>query len=122
MYKILSTIIIITVRIIILKIFIYYDKILSPGKGRDFIPSELLTLGAVLCKAILIKELSEKKIYPLDDLIRETRLEFVNQWKKANSDFSSPVIFTDKSIDRKIRKSYCDVRIFAEKGYPKGKN
>ena len=51
----------------------------------------------------------------MDDLIRETRLEVVNQWEKANSDFSSPVIFTDKSIDRKIKKSYRDVQDICRK-------
>ena len=50
----------------------------------------------------------------MDDLIRETRLEVVNQWKKANSDFSSPVNFTDKSIDRKIKKCYCDAHDICE--------
>ena len=42
-------------------------------------------------------------------------MEVVKQWKKANSDFSSPVIFTDKSIDRKIKKSYSHVQDICRK-------
>ena len=84
-------------------------------------PSKFPTLGAVLHKAILMKDLSEKKIYQLDDLVKETRLEIVKQWQKANSNFSSQLVFTDKSIDRKIKKVYIDVGHLQKKVAPKRK-
>ena len=66
------------------------------------------TLGAVLCKAILIKKLSVKKIYRLDCMVKETRLDDVKQLKKENSDFSSPVTLKGKSLGKMIENVHND--------------
>ena len=70
----------------------------------------LPTLGAVLCKALLIKDSSEKKTYPLDYMVKKTKLEVVKHLKNENLNFSSPVTFKGKSIDRMMKNMHNDVK------------
>ena len=81
------------------------------GPGKDFLPTEVPTVRAVLQRGLLMQEENLHKdvprhLYPISELARDLVPLVVAQWEKSNMNFKPPVIYNYKSISRKIVKEW----------------
>ena len=80
------------------------------GSGKDFLPSEVPTLRAVIQKGILIREgvLVELGKAKTDvhskDIIAQLVPSIVAQWQISNAKFTPPVTIKEKSIRTKVER------------------
>ena len=78
------------------------------GPGKDFIPSEVPTLRAVIQQGILIKEellaKQDKKDVHVSELAVKLVPMIVAQWQKSNAKFCPPVTIQDLSIKQKVER------------------
>ena len=80
------------------------------GSGKDFLPSEVPTLRAVIQKGILIREgvLVELGKAKTDvhskDIIAQLVPSIVAQWQRSNAKFTPPVTIKEKSIRTKVER------------------
>ena len=80
------------------------------GSGKDFLPSEVLTLRAVIQKGIVIREgvlveLEKAKTeVHSKDIIAQLVPLIVAQWQIANAKFTPPVTIQEKSIRTKVER------------------
>ena len=78
------------------------------GEGKDFNSCEVPTFRAVMQRGILFQELKsikldiERKHYPVEDIAGDIAPLVIEQWRKANAKFSSPVVIETTSVVRKI--------------------
>ena len=78
------------------------------GPGKEFMPSELPTLRAVIQRRLLIKERLqlEQGTAKTDIQASETTVELVPliraQWHRSNAKFSQPVTINDNSLRIKV--------------------
>ena len=83
------------------------------GPGKPMSKTELPTLRASMQHGIYLQEIQllqqgvDRRNYPVSEMIKEIRQEVVACYQKANPQFKPPVIFTDKSIDRKLQVLLC---------------
>ena len=82
------------------------------GPGKEFLPSELPTLRAVLQFGIHLQDIKireeevKKNTYLKSELVKDMSLGVLVQWKKANHLFEPPVICTQKSLERRLEKEW----------------
>ena len=79
------------------------------GTGIDFIPSEVPTPRAIICKAILIQEDNlHNNIARTNHRIADISLELAQlilaQWQKSNVEFKPPVTRSERTIAEKVEK------------------
>ena len=80
------------------------------GSGKDFLPSEVPTLRAVIQKGILIREgvLVELGKAKTDvhskDIIAQLVPSIVAQWQISNAKFAPPVTIKEDSIRKKVER------------------
>ena len=81
--------------------------------------TELPTLRVVLRHGIylqekkLLEEGVDRRNYSIRQLSVDVTVEVVSCWQRANAQFRPPVIFQDKSIDRKIQVAWTALENFA---------
>ena len=85
------------------------------GTGREFLPSEVPTLRSVIRKGIFIQEENlhdnvTRNNYSIKEMALDLASEVCALWKKSNAQFEIPVIFTKKSVARKIVDKWEKVR------------
>ena len=85
------------------------------GPGKEFLPSEVPTLRAVIQQGILIKEralieqgASKREIH-LSEVVYQVVPLIVQQWQKSNARFQPPVIIKEKSIINKVMRLWSRV-------------
>ncbi|KAK8374322.1 hypothetical protein O3P69_011013 [Scylla paramamosain] len=77
--------------------------------GEPMTHTELPTLRSILKHGIYIQEKKlmeedvDRRNYSISKLVKDVRVEVVNCLQRANSQFSPPVIITDKYTERKIQ-------------------
>ena len=80
------------------------------GSGKDFLPSEVPTLRAVIQKGIVIREgvlveLEKAKTeVHSKDIIAQLVPLIVAQWQISNAKFTPPVTIKEKSIRTKVER------------------
>ncbi|XP_043213832.1 N-alpha-acetyltransferase 35, NatC auxiliary subunit-like isoform X2 [Amphibalanus amphitrite] len=80
------------------------------GGGKEFDPSELPTLRAVIQKGILVKqklmieEETAKQKIERGDILKTVVPLILGQWHKANAKFCPPVIIKEKSLAVRIER------------------
>ena len=78
------------------------------GPGKEFVPSEVPTLRAVIQQGILIKEKAmieqgaAKVEIHTSEIVSEVVPLIVKQWQKSNAKFQPPVTIKEKSITNKV--------------------
>ena len=91
------------------------------GHGEAMLTTELPTLRAVLRHGLYLQEKElvledrDRRNYPVALMSEELALELVSIWQRANAMFKPPVIFTSKSILRKIQVRIIWSRTFQNK-------
>ena len=66
------------------------------GTIREFVPSEVPTLRAVISRGLLLQEEklrldTSRNCYPINQMIEELAGLEIEQWRKSNSKFVHPV-------------------------------
>ena len=85
------------------------------GPGKEFLPSEVPTLRAVLQRGILIKErivLEEgraKTDVPTSEIVQELAVLIQQQWQILNAKFCPPVVIQEYSLRKKLLKLWVKV-------------
>ena len=80
------------------------------GPGKEFIPSEVPTLRAIIQKGILIRDRlvleqgSAKKDVRVKDIVDELVPLIVAQWQISNAKFAPPVTIKEDSIRAKVER------------------
>ena len=79
------------------------------GPGKDFLPSEVPTLRAVIQKGIPIREVlvdlgKAKTDVHSKDIIAQLVPSIVAQWQISNAKFTPPVTIKEKSIRTKVER------------------
>ena len=78
------------------------------GPGKEFVPSEVPTLRAVIQQGILIKEKAmieqgaAKKEIHMSEVVSQVVPLIVKQWQRSNAKFQPPVTIKEKSITNKV--------------------
>ena len=54
-----------------------------------------------------------KRNYPVSELMRDVSMEVLTQWQRANFLFQSPVICTQKSMERRMEKEWKRAKLAA---------
>ena len=81
------------------------------GSVREFVPSEVPTLRAVISRGLLlqqekIREDTSRNFYPLHHLCEKLADLLQAQWSKSNTQFVYPVTIAIDSIVKKIRRKW----------------
>ena len=78
------------------------------GTGRELLPSELPTLRDILRYGLLLREQSDENVrnYPAANLANDIYPEVLEQWRRANSAFISPIINSRVTIVKKIQQNW----------------
>jgi hypothetical protein len=88
------------------------------GPGKEFNPSEVPTLRAVMQKGILIKESMLEGTAKTEVHVKEIVQELVPlieaQWQKSNPKFCPPVTIKQDSIEQKLSKLWKRVSVLAQ--------
>ena len=89
------------------------------GPGEPMMLNELPTIRGVLRHGIylqekkLLEEDVDRRNYSIALIAKDVRMEVVSCWKRANAQFTPPIIITDKSIERKIQVAWKALEDFA---------
>ena len=89
------------------------------GPGEPMILTELPTMRGVLRHGIYLQEKKllmediDRRNYSIALMAKDVRMEVVSCWKRANAQFTPPIIITDKSIERKIQVAWKALEDFA---------
>ena len=79
------------------------------GPGKNFLPSDVPTLRAVLQKGILIQEQNlikqekNRNQLSINDLCELLAYEVQDQWRKSNEQFIEPVTVSQKSLKNRLK-------------------
>lgn len=78
------------------------------GPGKEFVPSDVPTLRAVIQKGILLQQdsLQSRTNYPIKVLAKDLAQLILEQWQISNDDFKKPVTKDEKTIADIIVKKW----------------
>ena len=82
------------------------------GVGKELVTSEVPTLRAALQLALYLQderwrlEDTNKRNYPVKDLMGDVSISVLAQWEKANFLFQPPITCTTKSMERRLEKEW----------------
>ena len=82
------------------------------GPGKPLLGNELPTLRAILRQGLLFQEEkmllkeTEKKNYPVSELVKDMSKALSEKWIKANSSFSPPVVVGELGIQKRLQTAW----------------
>jgi hypothetical protein len=89
------------------------------GVGKELVTSEVPTLRAALQLALFLQderwrlEDTNKRNYPVKDLMGDVSISVLAQWEKANFLFQPPITCTTKSMERRLQKEWEKAKLAA---------
>ena len=81
------------------------------GTIRKFVPSEVPTLLAVISHGLLLQEEklrqhTSRNCYPINQMIEELTGLVMDQWRKSDSKFVTPVTIEKRSVIKTIQRKW----------------
>ena len=79
------------------------------GSGERMLQTELPTLRAVLRHGIFLQEMAlleedvDRRNFPIKELAVTLPGDVIASWRRANKQFTQPVIIANSSVERKIQ-------------------
>ena len=69
------------------------------GPGKEFVPSEVPSLRAVIQRGILLQQdnLQSRRNYPIKDMAKDLAQLILDQWQLSNDDFQKTVTKNEKT-------------------------